>query len=255
LSLARARFRSVPYCLYATQPSRGGPIPAPNLLLLGCYTPAQRTVSCDGWTWFPVSIALMLAFAGAKNHITGTRSQDRDRLSLLSVRLAEATVAHSAFLWRSDGTIPVVLVGGDGRVHPLFCRAGRDCYQSLWLHLNPPPRPHRSQSSLTFQADLAAQKLRPLVGERAGRRRARGEIASALARRAKPRGSRPTQPSRGGPIPAPNFSIAAYGSRLARHCRLRRSHGKEFEPNANGKNASGNPIRPCRFILRYHHAK
>jgi hypothetical protein len=44
-----------------------------------------------------VSTALALSFAGAKNQITGTRSQDHDRLSLLRVRFADATVAHSAF--------------------------------------------------------------------------------------------------------------------------------------------------------------
>jgi hypothetical protein len=55
-------------------------------------------LSCrHGWVWFPASIALMLSIGGANNQLTGTRSQDHDRPSLLPVRFADATVAHSAF--------------------------------------------------------------------------------------------------------------------------------------------------------------
>src|SRR5262249_18519390 len=122
----------------------------------------------------------------------------------------------------------MVSVGHDGRVHPLFCRARRGRYRNLWLR-NPPSRPYQPQSFLTFQADDAAKELRPLGGKRAGRRRARGEIAL----RARPAGKGPcrrpvpgaTSPPDDRPAlnPAPKFDSAHYvtwGKRCERRTRM-----------------------------------
>jgi hypothetical protein len=96
--------------------------------------------------------------------------------------------------WTGDGTVPVVLVGDDGRVHPLFCRARRDRGESLWLQQSPPSRPYRPQSSLT---SLAANELRPLVGERG---RGDGERAARSPARS-PGGQGPDRCGRAGSPP------------------------------------------------------
>src|SRR3954447_8768152 len=80
----------------------------------------------------------------------------------------------------------MVLVGDDGRVHPLFYRPCRDRYGGLRLRQNPPSPPYRFPSPLTFQADHAAKQLRPPWGKAGGARAsARQKIASALAWRAR----------------------------------------------------------------------